>query len=57
MADWGGHVFSRYKADLLEGGEFRDVVEAEIETCDYSEAYYNPVRRHSALGDVSPLEF
>ena len=57
MADWGGHVVSRYKADLLEGGEFRDVVEAEIETCDYSEAYYNPVRRHSALGDVSPLEF
>ena len=50
-------LFSRYKAELLEGGAFRNVAEAEMETCDYIEAYYNPVRRHSALGYVSPLEF
>ena len=50
-------LFSRYKAELLEDGAFRDVVEAELETFDYIERYYNPVRRHSALGYVSPLDF
>ncbi len=50
-------LFARYKAELLEGGAFRDVPEAELETCEYIERYYNPVRRHSALGYVSPLEY
>ena len=49
--------FSRYKAELPEGGAFRDVREAQLETCEYIERYYNPVRRHSALGYVSPLEY
>ncbi len=43
--------------ELLEGGAFRDVTEAQIETFQYIERYYNPVRRHSALGYVSPEEF
>jgi putative transposase len=50
-------LFSRYKAELLEGGAFRDVPEAELETCEYIEHYYNPVRRHSALSYVSPLAY
>lgn len=50
-------LFSRYKAELLEDGAFRDVAEAELETFDYIERYYNPVRRHSALGYVSPLDY
>ena len=50
-------LFSRYKAELLEGGAFRDVTEAQMETFEYIERYYNPVRRHSALGYVSPEEF
>lgn len=50
-------LFSRYKAELLEDGAFRDVVEAELESFDYIERYYNPIRRHSALGYVSPKEF
>ena len=50
-------LFSRYKAELLEDGSFRDVTEAELETFDYIERYYNPLRRHSALGYVSPMEF
>ncbi len=50
-------LFSRYKAELLEGGAFRDVIEAELETGEYIERYYNPVRRHSALGYLSPLEY
>ena len=50
-------LFSRYKAELLEDGVFRDVAEAQIETFEYIERYYNPVRRHSALGYLSPEEY
>ncbi len=50
-------LFSRYKAELLEGGAFRDVVEAELETFTYIETYYNQVRRHSSLGYRSPAEY
>lgn len=50
-------LFSRYKAELLEDGVFRDVAEAQLETWAYIEGYYNPIRRHSALGYVSPAEF
>lgn len=50
-------LFSRYKAELLEGGAFADVAAAELETFHYVEAYYNRIRRHSALGYQSPEEF
>jgi len=50
-------LFSRYKAELLEGGRFKDVEEARLETFNYIEGYYNRVRRHSSLGYVSPEEY
>ena len=50
-------LFSRYKAELLEGGAFADVEEARMETFIYIESYYNRVRRHSALGYQSPEDF
>ena len=49
--------FSRYKAELLEGGAFADVAQARAETFAYIEGYYNRERRHSALGYRSPEEF
>ena len=49
--------FSRYKAELLEGGAFEDVAQARAETFAYIEGYDNRVRRHSALGYRSPEEF
>jgi transposase InsO family protein len=49
--------FSRYKAELLEGGAFESVSQARSETFSYIEGYYNRVRRHSALGYKSPEEF
>jgi transposase InsO family protein len=49
--------FSRYKAELLEGGAFEDVSQARSETFSYIEGYYNRVRRHSALGYKTPAEF
>lgn len=50
-------LFSRYKAEVLEGGAFRDVVEARLESFNYIEGYYNRVRRHSSLGYLSPAEY
>jgi len=49
--------FSRYKAELLEGGAFADVSQARGETFSYIEGYYNRARRHSALGYKTPEEF
>lgn len=49
--------FSRYKAELLEGGVFPDVDQARSETFSYIEGYYNRVRRHSSLGYKTPDEF
>ena len=34
-------LFSRYKAELLEGGAFADVEEARLESFNYIEGYYN----------------
>lgn len=50
-------LFSRYKAELLEGGSFADTEEARMETSQYIDGYYNPVRRHSSIGYKSPLAF
>jgi transposase InsO family protein len=50
-------LFSRYKAELLEGGAFADVEQAQLETFRYMEGDYNRVRRHSALGYLSPEEY
>lgn len=49
--------FSRFKTELLEGGVFEDVEQAESEVFSYIEGYYNRVRLHSSLGYKSPLEF
>ncbi|MGH9897362.1 MAG: IS3 family transposase, partial [Pyrinomonadaceae bacterium] len=50
-------LFSRYKAELLEGGAFADTEEARMETFQYIDGYYNPVRRHSSIGYKSPFAF
>ena len=49
--------FSRFKAELVEGGIFESVEQTRSETFSYIEGYYNRIRRHSSLGYLSPLEF
>ena len=49
--------WSRFKAEVLEGGAFLNVEDARAEIFDYIEIYYNRVRRHSSLGYKSPLTF
>lgn len=49
--------FSRFKAELIEGGIFETIEEARTEIFSYIDGYYNRIRRHSGLGYKSPLEF
>jgi putative transposase len=49
--------FSRFKAELVEGGVFEDIEQARSEIFSYIEGYYNRVRLHSGLGYKSPMEF
>lgn len=49
--------FSRFKAELVEGGVFEDIEQARSEVFSYIEGYYNRVRLHSSLGYLSPMEY
>jgi transposase InsO family protein len=44
------------KTELLDGGSVRNIAEARLEI-SHSLAYYNAVRRHSALGYLAPNHF
>ena len=48
--------WSRFKAELLDGGHFTGLAEAKLEISHYI-AYYNAERRHSTLGYHSPSHF
>ena len=48
--------WSRFKAELLDGGSFTGLAEARLEI-NHHIAYYNAERRHSALGYQSPNHF
>ena len=48
--------WSRFKAELLDGGGFPNLAEAKLEISHHI-AYYNAERRHSALGYHSPNHF
>ena len=49
--------FSRFKAELVEGGIFESIEDAKSEVFSYIEGFYNRSRPHSSLGYKSPLEF
>jgi len=49
--------FSRFKAEMLEGGVFRTAEDARSEIFEYIELYYNARRLHSSIGYLSPNNF
>ncbi len=49
--------FSRFKAELMEGGAFLNAEDAQTEIFEYIEMYYNPQRLHSSIGYLSPNNF
>jgi putative transposase len=50
-------VMSTIKTELVKRQRFRTRDQARLEVFSYIEGFYNPLRRHSALGYLSPAEF
>jgi transposase InsO family protein len=49
--------FSRFKAELLQGGAFESIEDARIEIAEFIDGYYNIKRLHSSLGYLSPIDY
>lgn len=49
--------FATLECELLERRPLRTRTEARMAVFEFLEAWYNPHRRHSALGYLSPAEY
>ncbi len=49
--------FATLECELLERHKFRTQIDARVATSDLVEGWYNPHRRHSALGYLGPMTF
>jgi len=49
--------FSSLKKEQIKKEIYRTLELARAEKADYIDSFYNPTRRHSHLGGVSPEEF
>lgn len=50
-------LFSSLKTERTARKTYRSRDEAPVDVFDYIECFYNPIRRHSTLGYLSPLDF
>jgi putative transposase len=49
--------FSSLKTERTAAKTYRTRAQAKADVFDYIERFYNPKRRHSTLGYLSPMEF
>ena len=49
--------FATLECELIDRRRFRSRSEARIAVFQFIEGFYNPSRRHSALGYLSPIEY
>lgn len=49
--------FKSLKAEMVWRRNWQTRREVEVALCEYINGFYNPRRRHSALGGKSPLAF
>src|ERR1700691_2440611 len=49
--------FSSLKTERTARKTYRTHDQAKADVCDYIECFYNPKRRHSTIGYLSPVEF
>jgi putative transposase len=49
--------FASLECELIDRSTFRTTKEARLAVFDYVEAFYNPERRHSSIGMMSPARF
>ena len=50
-------VFASLECELIDRRSFKTKTEARLAVFTWIEAWYNPRRRHSAHGRVSPINF
>jgi putative transposase len=49
--------FATLECELLDRQSFRNLADAKMAIFDFLEGWYNPQRRHSSIGYVSPAVF
>src|SRR5271155_5690624 len=49
--------FATLECELLDRRHFRTQVEARMAVFEFIEGWYNPHRRHSAIGYLSPIDY
>ena len=49
--------FATLECELIDRRRFKTYAEAEIAVFDFIEGWYNPQRRHSSLGYLSPMKY
>ena len=49
--------FSSLKTERTARKTYRNRAQAKADVFDYIECFYNPTRRHSTLGYLSPIDF
>ena len=49
--------FATLECELIDRSRFKNPFEARAAVFDFIEGFYNPSRRHSALGYLSPMDF
>lgn len=49
--------FASLECELIDRSRWRTHTEARMAVFDYTECFFNPRRRHSALGYLSPVQF
>ena len=49
--------FSSLKTERIGKKVYRSRAQAKADVFDYIECFYNPTRRHSTLGYLSPIDF
>jgi len=49
--------FASLQTELIDRARFRNRTQARLAVFDYIECFYNPRRRHSSIGNLSPAEF
>jgi len=49
--------FSTLKTERTERKAYRSRNQARADIFDFIERFYNPKRRHSTIGNLSPMEF
>jgi len=54
---WSESVIGTLKSEMLRGGRFLNLQDAQLEIADYIDGYYNTHRRHSSLNYLSPTAF